>query len=52
MRFRSTLGYEGNVVGDFVSCSILYPQALAQMLMELESDNVKAYLEEVTNHDE
>jgi len=52
MRFRSTLGYEGNVVGDFVSCSILYPQALAQMMMELESDNVKAYLEEVTNHDE
>lgn len=50
MHFREVLGYHGNVVGDFVASSILYPQALTQMMMELGSDNVKTYL--AANHND
>lgn len=43
MQFRDALGYHGNVVGDFLASSFLYPQGLSQMMMELESENVSAF---------
>lgn len=42
MRFRDHLGIRGNVTSDFFASSFLYPQALAQMVIELNSDNVSA----------
>jgi len=50
MQFRDTLGISGNVVGDFIASSFLYPQALSQMAMELESENASAYVE--ARHDD
>merc|ERR1719261_594077 len=37
MSFRGRLGIGGGVVGDFVSSSFFYPQALAQMTIELNN---------------
>jgi len=37
MGFRGRLGIRGNVIGDFVSSSFLYPQVLAQMVIELNN---------------
>merc|ERR1712176_1271807 len=37
MDFRGRLGIGGNIVGDFVSSSFFYPQALAQMAIELHN---------------
>jgi len=42
MNFRGNLGIRGNVVGDFVASSLFYPQALAQMVIELNGDHVSA----------
>merc|ERR1712025_1245269 len=50
MQFRDTLGLSGNAVGDFVASSFLYPQALSQMVIELESENASAYVE--AKHDD
>jgi len=40
MQFRDHLRIRGNVIGDFVAASFFYPQALAQMVIELNGDNV------------
>lgn len=45
MEFRNTLGIRGNVVGDLIASSILYPQALSQMSSELASERVSAFVE-------
>lgn len=50
MHFRDTLGYHGNVVGDFLASSFLYPQCLSQMVMELKSENVSALV--AAGHDD
>jgi len=50
MQFRKVLGYKGNFVGDITASSFLYPQALYQMVKELDSDNAKAVV--AANHDE
>jgi choline-glycine betaine transporter len=50
MHFRKVLGYKGNFVGDITASSFLYPQALYQMLKELDSENAKAFV--AANHDE
>mmetsp|Transcript_17400 Transcript_17400/g.18804 ORF Transcript_17400/g.18804 Transcript_17400/m.18804 type:complete len:312 (-) Transcript_17400:225-1160(-) len=39
MQFRTTLGIRGNAFGDFVAASLLYPQALAQMVIEQNGDS-------------
>jgi len=50
MNFRNTLGIHGNFVGDFVASSFLYPQALCQMVIELQSERVSAFV--AGTHDE
>ena len=40
--FRDALGYPGNVAGDMLASSFLYPQCLCQMMLELQSENVMA----------
>lgn len=42
MHFRGNLGIRGNAIGDFFASSFFYPQALAQMVIELNSDHVSA----------
>jgi len=42
MRFRDNLGIRGNMTSDLFASSFFYPQALAQMVIELNSDNVSA----------
>lgn len=49
-KFRKSLGYPGNLVADFVASSILYPQCLSQMMLELESENVSAFV--AARHDD
>jgi len=49
-KFRNALGYPGNVVADVVASSILYPQCLSQMMLELESENVSAFV--AARHDD
>ncbi len=49
-KFRNALGYPGNVVADFVASSILYPQCLSQMMLELESENVSTFV--AARHDD
>lgn len=39
MDVRGKLGIAGNVVGDFVAASFLYPQALLQMELQLEEES-------------
>ena len=43
--FRDALGYHGNVVGDVFASSFFYPQCLCQMMLELESENVMAFVD-------
>jgi len=50
MDFRNTLGIRGNVFGDLIASTILYPQALSQMASELTSERVSAFVE--ANHEE
>jgi len=50
MTFRNALGYPGNFVGDFIASSFLYPQCLSQMMLELESENVSAFV--AASHDD
>jgi hypothetical protein len=45
MAFRDALGYPGNVAGDLFASSFFYPQCLCQMMLELESENVQAFVE-------
>lgn len=40
MQFRERLGIRGNVIGDFCLSSFLYPQVLAQMVVELNGNSV------------
>jgi len=44
MKFRNTLGIRGNVAGDFIASSFLYPQGLSQMVIELNSENASSHL--------
>jgi len=50
MNFREHLGIRGNAIGDFVASSFLYPQALAQMAMELNSEKTASFIN--GRHDE
>lgn len=50
MNFRATLGYHGNVVADLMASSFMYPQCLSQMMIELESENAKAFV--AARHDD
>mmetsp|Transcript_20322 Transcript_20322/g.39118 ORF Transcript_20322/g.39118 Transcript_20322/m.39118 type:complete len:830 (-) Transcript_20322:178-2667(-) len=38
MTLRGMIGISGNIVGDFVACSFLYPQALLQMEIQLAAE--------------
>lgn len=45
MNFRANLGISGNFVADFFASLFMYPQALAQMVIELNSDDASAFVE-------
>ena len=53
MQFRAQLGIHGNMIGDFIAASILYPQALTQMVIELNNgDNVSVSAIDDGKHDD